>query len=68
MTQQKKPTAQVIVARLAASFCCGASRLALLRKCEADAHCPISRPAGYYDELGEEVPLSAIEDWQEVTL
>ena len=56
--EKVKPTAPVIVARLSEEFSGG--RLALLYKCTEPYEC--------YTEDGEEIPYSAIDDWQEVTI
>ena len=55
---KEKPTAQHIVARLVPEW---GHRLELLHK--------VKKPYEHYsDDSCEEVPYSAIEDWQEVTI
>ena len=56
--EEMKSSAPIIVARLSGKF--GGGRIALL--CKAD------KPYDYYAEDGEEIPLDAIESWQEVDL
>lgn len=64
MTKELKDGIPAIVARLDKGFCGGKSRLALLFWCE---YHDMMHPQGYYED-GEEVPMSAIADWQEVTI
>lgn len=66
--EKKIPTAPLIVARLSRDFCCGTSRIELLHRCETDDKHPITHPAGYYDDSGDEVPITAIESWLDVNL
>ena len=64
MKKELKEGIPAIVARLDNDFCGGRGRLALLFWSE---YHDIMHPSGYYED-GEEVPMSAIEDWQEITI
>lgn len=64
MKKELKDGIPAIVARLSEDFCGGRGRLALLFWCE---YHDLMHQAGYYED-GEEIPMSAIADWQEVTI